>query len=122
MAASDDDFDIDNIRRQMANEERWESWLDSIEAFDRAEKQPGRRNGPIGHVGVSIARVLAGECDRGNLVRMKPEELASEAALSHSAVKRALKRLAACGYVAYEPGARGRKAAYRLKFPEGAQS
>jgi DNA-binding MarR family transcriptional regulator len=109
----------------MANAERWESWVNAIGTFDRAgraARQPRRRNGPIGHTGMAIARAIAEECGVSGLLRMKPDELADAAVVSLSAAKRAVKRIAAAGFLIYEPGASGRRATFHPTFPKAAQS
>lgn len=125
MPVRDEEIDHDDLRRRMANGERWQHWVDAIDEFDRAgrgTKVRGSRNGPIGYVGMALARSLAELFDENGICRSSPDNLADDVLLSRSAAQSALERLRTSGFVEYHPGARGRLAIFRIAFPKQVRS
>jgi len=97
-----------DFERQLANEQRLRGWLYRLDKLERTAKLPGRQDGPVGMVGLAVARRLAEQCDDGKQVRMPLDQLAESLRRSRTAVGKAVRRLAETGFLKYEPGARGR--------------
>lgn len=108
--------------------------LEAARLFELAHKQKGRRNGPIGHVGLEILNALWSVVDYST-GRLEPslEWLMTVTRRSRDAVVTALKRLAFCGFVKWarrftytgQAGARGPQVrqvtnAYALSTPDHA--
>lgn len=69
------------------------AWLRAVEQFELVGKQPGKVNGPLGHVAVEVARDFAHHSDDAGCLSATTTELAERLARSRSAVTDALARL-----------------------------
>jgi len=74
--------------------------LRAAENFDRKHKAPGKRNGPLGHVGIEVLRQLYRIVDYRN-GRLEPsiDYLMRSVRRSRGAIVAALKRLKAHGFI-----------------------
>jgi hypothetical protein len=112
--------------------------LSAAEIYDRMRRQPGSRNGPIGHVGREVLRTLVGLAlsgGRDRLLEPAIEYIMRSTRRSKDAVVRALAALKAHGFLdwirRFTPvdGALGRRGpqvrqtsnAYRLSIPDAAR-
>jgi DNA-binding MarR family transcriptional regulator len=91
-------------------------WLRTLESLELAERPAGRREGPIGMVGLELARRIAQRSPNG-VCEASPGDLAASIARARSAVTSAIARLRASGFLAYSRGAKGRKGVFRMTFP-----
>jgi hypothetical protein len=75
----------------------------AAEQFDRENKQPGKRNGPLGHIGLDVLREMMRIIDF-KTGRLEPsiEYLASRLKRAKSAIHDALVRLREAGFLAWE--------------------
>lgn len=72
----------------------------AAQAYDRDNKQPGKKNGPLGHVGIEVLSQLYRMVDfRTGRLEPSIETLCSELKRSRGAVVAALKRLKHHGFV-----------------------
>jgi len=83
--------------------ETWQvlrTWKRAAEAYDRDNKQPGKKNGPLGHVGIEVLAQLYRMVDfRTGRLEPSIERLCSELRRSRGAVVAALSRLRHHGFV-----------------------
>lgn len=117
-APGDEDWDFDEMDRRWGNRDRFENWLKAIETFDRAGKQFGQRDGPVGMTGQRLAEEIACRCEIGrNYCEATIGELADGMRFSRGAVQRAASRLVEHGFLEATPAVRGRKGIFRPTMP-----
>lgn len=72
----------------------------AAEAFDRKHKQPGKRNGPLGHIGIEVMRRMLQIVDhRSGRLEPSIDYLMRSTGRCRDAIVQALKRLKAHGFI-----------------------